>query len=278
VGNLVAVDGASKRPAKGRIEVGFQSPKFALSFLPATVVAAPGKEFKLEVDMTSTGNKSSDGLNSWTLSVAHDPAVLEILDATHEGGILDSFNQSEIFAVTQTVANESGNGFISAVILTFGASRLTIPPEGTVPVAFARYRVLPGVRTGTASRIFFVDGLHGTGQPMANQVNFIGGTLKPERPDFYVRVARMPFVRGNVNGDDRVNLADAIFILNKLYKGGDDPNCKKSADVNDDGKVNLADAIYLLTYMYKNGDPPPLPFPGPDEDPTPDALDCEQFP
>ncbi len=82
------------------------------------------------------------------------------------------------------------------------------------------------------------------------------------------------FVRGDANADSRVNIADAIAILEHLFQDFGPLACQKTGDANDDGGVNIADAISLLNFLFLNDDPPPPPFPEPGEDPTPDELDC----
>ncbi|MAJ27943.1 hypothetical protein CBD41_00885 [bacterium TMED181] len=69
------------------------------------------------------------------------------------------------------------------------------------------------------------------------------------------------FRRGDINADNSVNLADAVFLLESLFIPGSMPiNCLDAADCNDDEGVNLADAIYLLSHLFIPGSPP-LPDP-----------------
>ncbi len=58
---------------------------------------------------------------------------------------------------------------------------------------------------------------------------------------------------GDANGDNGVNLADAISILSYYFSEGAVPPCFKGADVNDDEGVNLADAIGILSYYFTGG-------------------------
>ena len=85
-----------------------------------------------------------------------------------------------------------------------------------------------------------------------------------------------PFIRGDVNGDSTINVADAITTLAYLFTGGTIP-CDNAADSNDDGTLNIADAIALLGYLFSGTTPPPPPFPDCGIDPTVDALECESF-
>ncbi len=67
------------------------------------------------------------------------------------------------------------------------------------------------------------------------------------------------FVRGDINSDGAVNLADSIFLLNFLFQGGPGPTCEKAADTNQDDAVNLTDAVYLLNHLFQGGPIPPAP-------------------
>ncbi|MBN1417295.1 MAG: PQQ-like beta-propeller repeat protein [Planctomycetes bacterium] len=86
------------------------------------------------------------------------------------------------------------------------------------------------------------------------------------------------FRRGYVNDDDRLDLADAIGVLEFLFGEGD-MGCVDAADVTDDGQSDIADAIYLLSFLFVPGSPPPpAPFPACGPDPTADGLGCESVP
>ncbi len=99
-----------------------------------------------------------------------------------------------------------------------------------------------------------------------------GGSITVAFSDFSTIVAvgeivpELHFVRGRVNGDAAVDIADAVALLAYLFSGGDAPEIPEASDVNDDGTVDLSDPIYLLDYLFKGGPavPPPFPEAGPD--------------
>jgi hypothetical protein len=82
------------------------------------------------------------------------------------------------------------------------------------------------------------------------------------------------FARGKINGDNRVDLSDAIFLLGHLFLGLEAPGCHSAADVNDDGGVDISDAISLFNYLFIGGFLPREPFGLCGQDPTPDDLSC----
>jgi hypothetical protein len=71
------------------------------------------------------------------------------------------------------------------------------------------------------------------------------------------------FVRGRVNGDELVDLSDAVSLLSFLFTGGEAPDPRAAGDVNDDGELDISDPIYLLDYLFRGGPPIPAPYPEP---------------
>ena len=86
------------------------------------------------------------------------------------------------------------------------------------------------------------------------------------------------FVRGDVDGNHSVNLADAIQILRLLFAGDRGAvDCGDAADVNDDGRLDLSDAIELLSYVFARGPSPTDPFPLCGTDLSTDDLGCTKY-
>ena len=67
------------------------------------------------------------------------------------------------------------------------------------------------------------------------------------------------FRRGWVNGDDKLDLSDAVSILTFLFLGGAIVDCQDAVDTNDDGRLDLSDAVSLLNFLFLGGSPPPPP-------------------
>jgi hypothetical protein len=93
------------------------------------------------------------------------------------------------------------------------------------------------------------------------------------------------FIRGDVNGDAKFNIADPVCVLAYLF-GMETPDntcklvtvpaCFDASDCNDDGKLNIADPTYLLGYLFASNTPPPPPFEqcGYDESPATAPIGC----
>ncbi len=87
---------------------------------------------------------------------------------------------------------------------------------------------------------------------------------------------RTKFRRGDANADDRVDVGDAISILNFLFKQGP-ASCVSALDANDDGAIDTSDAVYVLYYLFLHASPPPPPFPACAAELTGDGLGCESY-
>lgn len=61
---------------------------------------------------------------------------------------------------------------------------------------------------------------------------------------------------GDPNADGIVNVGDAIYTLNYLFKSGPVPCPMEAGDANCTGAVDLGDAIYVLNYLFKGGPAP----------------------
>jgi hypothetical protein len=63
---------------------------------------------------------------------------------------------------------------------------------------------------------------------------------------------------GDANADGAVNVGDAVFVINYVFRGGQPPPYPNWADVNADCSINVADAVYLINFIFREG-PEPLP-------------------
>ncbi|MEE9441712.1 MAG: M14 family zinc carboxypeptidase [candidate division Zixibacteria bacterium] len=63
---------------------------------------------------------------------------------------------------------------------------------------------------------------------------------------------------GDANNDNAVNVGDAVYIINTIFKGGPEPPTLTAGDPNCDGQSNVGDAVYLINHIFKNGFAPCL--------------------
>lgn len=61
---------------------------------------------------------------------------------------------------------------------------------------------------------------------------------------------------GDANSDNFVDVGDAVYIINFVFKGGPAPEPLTAGDANGDCTINVGDAVYIINYLFKGGDAP----------------------
>jgi len=141
-----------------------------------------------------------------------------------------------------------GSVMINGTITPQSVTVLTSHPSFTGPVL--EVKVATGeFLSGYGSIIDTVDKIYTaswqyTGSPstlyMYGQVTLIG----------------VDFMPGDANGDWQVNIGDAVFLINYIFKGGAAPDPLDIGDTNCDGSINIGDPVHLINYIFKGGPPP----------------------
>jgi hypothetical protein len=65
-----------------------------------------------------------------------------------------------------------------------------------------------------------------------------------------------PYIRGDVNYDQKIDGADVVYFINYLFRKGSIPLPYFSGDANSNGSVDGADIVFLINYLYREGPPP----------------------
>jgi hypothetical protein len=63
-------------------------------------------------------------------------------------------------------------------------------------------------------------------------------------------------VPGDASGDSLITVADAVFLVNYLYREGPEPCVCEAADANGACVIDVGDLIYLLNYLFRDGPAP----------------------
>jgi hypothetical protein len=64
------------------------------------------------------------------------------------------------------------------------------------------------------------------------------------------------YVCGDANADDQVNVGDAVFVINYVFKSGPGPDPIEAGDANCDDQCNVGDAVYVINFVFKSGAAP----------------------
>ena len=85
------------------------------------------------------------------------------------------------------------------------------------------------------------------------------------------------YVRGDVDfSGGAPNIVDAIKLVGYVTQGSPQIPCPAAGNVNGEDAVEIADVIVLLELIFIGGDPPPEPFPNPGPAPESETLPCLQ--
>jgi agmatine deiminase len=66
----------------------------------------------------------------------------------------------------------------------------------------------------------------------------------------------LDYICGDANGDEEVNVSDAVSIINYVFAGGNPPDPIESGNVNCDTEVNVSDAVWIINYVFVGGNIP----------------------
>ncbi len=64
---------------------------------------------------------------------------------------------------------------------------------------------------------------------------------------------------GDATAEGSVDVGDAVFLINYIFKGGPGPDPVCFGDVNGDGRCNVGDPVYLIAHIFKGGPEPITP-------------------
>lgn len=222
----------------------------------------------LDVSGCGDGGTMGVGILSSKLVVASPPATIEIEGACADGQL----------PVVVVVTMKSDNGELRALDAS-GAVRdtadlsLGVPPPALPANVFRNW-----------------------------ELEYSGGIAKIEvygtqhcvtRVCWWCPASAPRFVRGDCNADGKINIADAVMLLNYMFLKGPPCSCADAGDVDDLGSHNVTDAIRILCWLFSSTCLPPSP-PTPVDgsgvpsgtydsarscgvDPTADILDCKSF-
>ncbi len=70
---------------------------------------------------------------------------------------------------------------------------------------------------------------------------------------------KLPYICGDANGDETVNVGDAIFLVTYVFKAGPAPDPLEAGDANASGAVDIGDAVHIVNFIFNGGVAPVCP-------------------
>ncbi len=64
------------------------------------------------------------------------------------------------------------------------------------------------------------------------------------------------YMNGDANRDNTIDIGDAVFLINYIFKSGEPPYPEYAGDANCDHAVDIGDAVHLINFIFKSGEKP----------------------
>ncbi len=247
------------------------------------VYASPGAEVLVPVYITN-----SVPVEAVQLVIKHEPDVLEIVPdgLSHERTYYEEAFPAEppFLAPELSILTLHPNEGVATVAIAgrFVFSDRQISPGSNTLIAWIRVKVSEDATPGTTLTLNPTNGEDGQGVGpfrLRNEICYEGdarlvSTIPLLEGAILNIVGDQAFFRGDSNGDEKLDLSDAVNSLNAFFMGSAQLVCPDAADANDDGILDISDPICTLSLLFLGGAPLPPPYPYKGYDPTSDALRC----
>jgi hypothetical protein len=238
--------------------------------------AAPGEQVRLPIHLTTTLE-----IDAVQLVIEYDPSVLEIdpetaisFEDTFFGAIDNPFGLASV--------DETNGMLVAGIAGHLILSGREVGPGDDIRIGWLVARVKDDAPTGRVP-VDLTNGPDGLGvgpYRLRNELTHKGearfASFLPELEDAVLSIVgdQTLFVRGDSNGDEKVDISDAVRTLGGLFSSDGDLPCEDAGDANDDGTLDISDPIFTLNHLFQGGPAIPAPHPEAGADPTADGLYC----
>jgi len=226
----------------------------------------------------------SDSIQGFTLTVCVSDELLGVPGSWDISGTYLEVVGAEY--IQQQVDNDMTDGDGKEMIVGILLDALppfegqSMPPtQQPLSLGSCQFQIPPTVPCFSCFEVAFCDDIDATGSVLLSNRVVIGfrSVAPGEMLSSSICVPLQSlFVRGDVNNDAIVDIADVIYLLQYLFNNGQSIPCPDAADPDDDGLINISDALYIALYTLAGGMAPLSPFPdcGLEGIPDPDDLEC----
>lgn len=106
---------------------------------------------------------------------------------------------------------------------------------------------IAGTPTWKANYYFTVTVEDSGEPPLADTLSIVMTVIDAPEPEY---------VCGDADGNELVNISDAVFLISYIFAGGEAPDPLAAGDADCDGITNISDAVYLIAYIFSSGPAP----------------------
>ncbi len=271
---------------------------------PCIVVADgdPASTLGLEVSLVNGEGGSTVNAQGWSYAVAmtfDDIVAVEAAPGADAAALMGGEGPDFVhYNLEDSSEDGAVRGVTAGAVIALdapGTEVLPIPSPGSVHIDTITVRaavVLGGGET-RETEVSFVDQVLGGDRPLEIIVVVDNDSVIPDFSDTKTVTLQgvveddARYIRGDANNDRRVDIADGVWIISMLFRGGEMTTClpaaNANADSNKDGstKVDISDAMYIFNYRLQPGATPATLFPAPSApfpscavDPNVDLAEC----
>ena len=194
-------------------------------------------------------------VSAWSFGLCSDPDFIVPI-AIETGWAVEDSN---LGAGPDFLAIELQEGGFTMKVVIDDSDPASVLDPGMTRLLTVRYGGGPMATPGDAYPLEFCNGLGEPPVPLSLVAN--GRDIEPTTEPGLALAMGIRFLRGDSNVDGVVNLTDAVFSLEWLFRGGRQPDCLDASDSNASRDVDIADPVHILNFLFTGGPAPPAPFP-----------------
>lgn len=106
---------------------------------------------------------------------------------------------------------------------------------------------LAGTPTWVSDYSFTIELTDSDSPPKTDTIVIIMNVVEPPPP---------PYICGDTNGDESINVSDAVYIINYVFLGSNAPDPIASGDPNCDSTCNVSDAVWIINFVFIGSNSP----------------------
>ncbi|MBD3219366.1 MAG: hypothetical protein GF310_13925 [candidate division Zixibacteria bacterium] len=225
-----------------------------------------GMEYEQQLESTGgTGSvnwsDSDNGLDGTGLTlslggaVSGTPSSTDPISFTAHAEDITSSSDEKLFEITINPAVNITTDLVPSGLVSEAYSHQLESEGGTMPLAWTD---LNNGLDGTGLSLS-TDGLLSGTPPDAGIYTFTAQVIdaagSADQQEFSVNIG-VPYICGDANNDEEVNVSDAVLIINYVFMGSSPPDPLEAGDSNCDASVNISDAVMLINYIFVGGESP----------------------
>ena len=205
-------------------------------------------DFTADLTLTSSNVDGDAGPQGWSLGVSN--AGVDVTNVTWDGTVSADSDDGGLvdtgFQVAELIDPDlegQGQGLVSAMVLSF-VMPITLPPNTTQVILKADYAATVGAAPSVGT-LAYTNGLRGSGQPVNNDITFMGQTFSPSLGSIEVNIVPPAQPEDCTNGvdDDGDGAVDCDDDDCAEFPACQPEVCDNGVDDNGDGMVDCDDAM-----------------------------------